>query len=57
MAGPDVNIIKFLLPLIIGYEEVAMIVSAMDQVMAAALEVRGRVWAQSVDLVKHALSR
>jgi hypothetical protein len=57
VAGPDVNIIKFLLPLIIGYEEVALIVSAMDQVMAAALEVRGRVWAQSVDLVKHALSR
>jgi 4-aminobutyrate aminotransferase-like enzyme len=57
VAGPDVNIIKFLPPLIIGDEEVAMIVSAMDQVMAAATEVRGRVWAQSVELVKHALSR
>ncbi len=57
VAGPDVNIIKFLPPLIIGEEEVAMIVSAMDQVMAEATEVRGRVWAQSVELVKHALSR
>ncbi len=57
VAGPGVNIIKFLPPLIIGEEEVAMIVSAMDQVMAEATEVRGRVWAQSVELVKHALSR
>lgn len=57
VAGPDVNIIKFLPPLIIGEEEVTMILSAMDQVMAEATEVRGRVWAQSVELVKHALSR
>jgi ornithine--oxo-acid transaminase len=57
VAGPDVNIIKFLPPLIIGDEEVAMIVSAMDRVMAEATEVRGRVWAQSVELVKHALGR
>jgi 4-aminobutyrate aminotransferase-like enzyme len=56
VAGPGVNIIKFLPPLIIGDEEVAMIVSAMDQVMAEATEIRGRVWAQSVELVKHALS-
>ena len=33
---PDVNIIKFLPPLIIGEEEVTTIVSAMDQVMAEA---------------------
>ena len=57
VAGPDVNIIKFLPPLIIGDEEVAQILSAMDEVMAEATEVRGRVWAQSVELVKHALSR
>jgi ornithine--oxo-acid transaminase len=56
VAGPDVNIIKLLPPLIIGDEEVATIVSAIDQVMAEATEVRGRVWAQSVELVKHALS-
>jgi acetylornithine/succinyldiaminopimelate/putrescine aminotransferase len=57
VAGPGVNIIKFLPPLIIGEEEVTAIVSAIDQVMAEATEVRGRVWAQGVELVKHALSR
>ncbi len=57
VAGPDVNIIKFLPPLIIGEAEVTIIISAMDRVMAEATEVRGRVWAQSVELVKHAMSR
>lgn len=57
VAGPDVNIIKFLPPLIIGEAEVTTIISAMDRVMAEATEVRGRVWAQSVELVKHAISR
>jgi ornithine--oxo-acid transaminase len=57
VAGPDVNIIKLLPPLIIGEAEVDTIVSAMDGVMTEAAEVRGRVWAQSVELVKHALSR
>lgn len=57
VAGPNVNIIKFLPPLIIGEAEVTTIVSAMDRVMAEATEVRGRVWAQSVELVKHAMSR
>jgi acetylornithine/succinyldiaminopimelate/putrescine aminotransferase len=57
VAGPDVNIIKFLPPLIIGEAEVTTIISAMDRVMAEAREVRGRVWAQSVELVKHAMSR
>lgn len=57
VAGPGVNIIKFLPPLIIGEEEVTAIITAIDQVMAEATEVRGRVWAQGLELVKHALSR
>jgi ornithine--oxo-acid transaminase len=55
VGGPDVNIIKLLPPLIIGNEEVETIVSAFDAVMAEALNVRGRVWAQSVQLIKHAI--
>jgi len=55
VSGPDVNIIKLLPPLIIGEEEVEMIVSAFDAVMGEAMDVRGRVWAQSVQLIKHAL--
>jgi ornithine--oxo-acid transaminase len=57
LSGPDVNIIKLLSPLIIGDEEVEMIVSAFDAVMAEATDVRGRVWALSVQLIKHALER
>ena len=56
VSGPDVNIIKLLPPLIIGDEEVELIVSAFDAVMSEAAEVRGRVWAQSVDLIKHAIA-
>ncbi len=55
VAGPHVNIIKLLPPLIIGDEEVGMIVAAFDAVMAEAAKVGGRVWAQSVQLVEHAL--
>jgi ornithine--oxo-acid transaminase len=55
VSGPDVNIIKLLPPLIIGNEEVEMIVSAFDAVMAEAQKVRGRVWGQSAQLIKHAL--
>lgn len=55
VAGPDINIIKLLPPLIIGDEEVEMIVAAFDAVMAEATSVGGRVWAQSVPLVEHAL--
>jgi ornithine--oxo-acid transaminase len=55
VAGPDVNIIKLLPPLIIGEEEVDMIVAAFDAVMAEAANIRGRVWAQSVQLVEHSL--
>jgi acetylornithine/succinyldiaminopimelate/putrescine aminotransferase len=55
VAGPNVNIIKLLPPLIIGDEEVGMIVAAFDAVMAEAAKVGGRVWARSVQLVEHAL--
>jgi len=55
VSGPDVNIIKLLPPLIIGDEEVEMIVSAFEAVMAEAMEIRGPVWGQSVQLIKHAL--
>jgi acetylornithine/succinyldiaminopimelate/putrescine aminotransferase len=55
VAGPDVNIIKLLPPLIIGEKEVEMIVTAFDAVMAEAANIRGRVWAQSVQLVEHSL--
>ena len=54
VAGTDVNIIKLLPPLIIGDEEVEMIVAAFDAVMTEAAKVSGRVWAQSVRLVEHA---
>jgi ornithine--oxo-acid transaminase len=57
VGGPEVNIIKLLPALIIGEEEVRMILSAFDAVMAEAGRVRGRVWAQSGQLVKHALAR
>jgi ornithine--oxo-acid transaminase len=56
VGGPGVNIIKLLPPLIIGDEEVAAIVAAFDAVLAEAAHVRGRVWAMSAQLVKHALS-
>jgi ornithine--oxo-acid transaminase len=56
VAGPDLNIIKLLPPLIIGEKEVEMIVAAFDGVMAEAEKVSGRVWAESVQLIKHALA-
>jgi len=55
VGGPDINIIKLLPPLMIGEEEVESIVAAFDAVMTEAAEVRGRVWAQSVQLIKHAV--
>jgi acetylornithine/succinyldiaminopimelate/putrescine aminotransferase len=57
VGGPDVNIIKLLPPLIIGEEEVEAIVAAFDAVMAEAARVRGRVWGQSTQLARHALSQ
>lgn len=57
VGGPDVNIIKLLPPLIIGDEEVEAVIAAFDAVMAEAARVRGRVWGQSAQLVKHAVSQ
>jgi len=56
VAGPDVNIIKLLPPLIIGEKEVAMTLAAFDAVMSEAQKVSGRVWTQSVELIKHAVA-
>jgi ornithine--oxo-acid transaminase len=55
VAGPNINIIKLLPPLIIGDEEVEMIVAAFDAVMTEAANIGGRVWAESVQLAEHAL--
>ncbi|MEA3440879.1 MAG: aspartate aminotransferase family protein [Chloroflexota bacterium] len=57
VGGPGVNIIKLLPPLIIGDEEIEMIVSAFDDVLTEAESVRGRVWSQSGQLIKQALSQ
>ncbi len=56
VGGPDINIIKLLPPLIIGDEEVEMIASSFDAVMAEAADIKGRVWAQSLQLIKHAVA-
>ncbi len=57
VGGPDINIIKLLPPLIIGDEEVDAIVSAFATVMDEAENIRGRVWAQSGQLIRNALAR
>jgi ornithine--oxo-acid transaminase len=57
VGGPAVNIIKLLPPLIVGEEEVEAVIAAFDAVMAEAARVRGRVWGQSAQLVKHAVSQ
>jgi ornithine--oxo-acid transaminase len=57
VGGPGVNILKLLPPLIIGDEEVELIVSAFDEVMNTTRDIRGRVWASSVELIKHAMSQ
>lgn len=56
VGGPGVNIIKLLPPLIIGDEEVEMIVSAFEAVMAETTHARGRVWSLSTELIRHAMS-
>ena len=56
VGGPRVNIIKLLPPLIIGEEEVQMIVSAFDAVLTEAANLRGSVWSLRAELVKHALA-
>jgi acetylornithine/succinyldiaminopimelate/putrescine aminotransferase len=55
VGGPGVNIIKLLPPLIIGDQEVERIVQAFDQAMVHASTLRGRVWAMSARLVRHAV--
>ncbi len=57
VGGPGVNIIKLLPPLIIGDEEVEVIIRAFDEVMSDAARLRGRVWGQSTKLIKQALSQ
>jgi ornithine--oxo-acid transaminase len=57
VGGPGVNIIKLLPPLIIGAEEVEMIVTAFDAVMDETKNGRGRVWATSGELIKHAVGQ
>jgi len=57
VGGPGVNIIKLLPPLIIGDPEVELILSAFDAVMGEAAHVSGRVWSQSGQLIKQALSQ
>jgi ornithine--oxo-acid transaminase len=56
VGGPGVNILKLLPPLIIGEEEVEMIVNAFDAVMAQTGNLKGRVWAMSTELIKQAMS-
>lgn len=57
VGGAGVNILKLLPPLIIGEQEVDMFLSAFDAVMAESTSIRGRVWATSKDLIKHALGQ
>ena len=56
VGGPGVNIVKLLPPLIIGDQEVEMIVKAFDMVMDETKNLRGRVWATSTELIKQAIS-
>jgi len=56
VGGPGVNIVKLLPALIIGDEEVDMIVKAFDTIMAETRDLRGRVWATSGELIKQAMS-
>lgn len=56
VGGPGVNIIKLLPPLIIGDEEIEMITDAFDQVMDETKNLKGRVWATSAELIRHAMA-
>jgi ornithine--oxo-acid transaminase len=56
VGGPGVNIVKLLPPLIIGNEEVDMIVDAFDNIMDETKNLKGRVWATSGELIKQAMS-
>jgi len=52
VGGHAVNIIKLLPPLIIGDEEVEVIVSALNDVLAEATHLTGRLWSLSARLAK-----
>ncbi|MCS7285666.1 MAG: aspartate aminotransferase family protein [Anaerolineae bacterium] len=56
VGGPGVNIIKLLPPLIIGEDEIQMILSAFEAVMAEAERVGGRVWSMGAELIRHAIA-
>lgn len=56
VGGPGVNIVKLLPPLIIGNEEVDMIVNAFDAIMDETKNLNGRVWATSGELIKQAMN-
>jgi ornithine--oxo-acid transaminase len=55
VGGPGVNINKLLPPLIIGDDEVKMIVDAFDDVMTATQKFPGRLWGLSTELVKESM--
>jgi len=57
VGGPGVNIIKLLPPLTIGDEEVDIIVAAFEAIMQETADLRGKVWASSTELIKHAMGR
>ncbi len=57
VGGPGVNIVKLLPPLIIGDEEVDMILSAFEAILQETADLRGRVWASSTELIKQAIVR
>ena len=56
VGGPGVNIVKLLPPLIIGDEEVEMIVKGFDMIMDETKNRKGRVWATSGELIKQAMN-
>jgi len=56
VGGPGVNILKLLPPLIIGDEEVDMIVKAFDTIMDETRNLNSRVWATSGELIKQAMT-
>ncbi len=56
VGGPGVNIVKLLPPLIIGDEEVNMIIEAFDAILDETKNLKGRVWATSGELIKQAMS-
>ncbi|MGA2502989.1 MAG: aspartate aminotransferase family protein [Anaerolineales bacterium] len=56
VGGPGVNIVKLLPPLIIGDQEVEMIVKAFDAILEETKNLNGRVWATSGELIKQAIN-